>query len=447
MPEATYELLSNAGLVSLCLVAFILAKNIESRIGIRAVQAIVGLAFGAVAAVMLLDPVRVGPGVQIDLRASMLFLAAFIGGPLSGLVAMAIVDAARFAVGGAGALPGMIAAALYVGIGLLIRHTWRSDGGRRLALHLGGGILMLTVVVTATVFVADPAAGAGFLREVLPSYLGVLALTVLSFGFLLQQEVGHFALMRELSAARDRAVRADNVKAAFLARMTHELRTPLNAILGFSELIKLRVPGSDLRKYVEYGDDIHRCGTHLLSLVNDVLDLSRLQNGHVELKETRLSLVAMADDVVRSLKPLVLQKRIAMEFEAGEVDEVVADERALRQIMLNLVGNALRYAPTGSTVTLMAWRHDGELRLGVRDRGPGISAEKRARLTEPFGAVDDKWVASAGQSGLGLPIVHSLAAAHGGGLFVADPDQGPGVIVGISLPEQRIVEPEQALAA
>jgi two-component system cell cycle sensor histidine kinase PleC len=212
-------------------------------------------------------------------------------------------------------------------------------------------------------------------------------------------------------------------------------------------MIKQGLPGRDVAKYVEYGDDIHRCGTHLLSLVNDVLDLSRLQNGRVELKETRLSLVAMADDVVRSLRPLVLQKRVSMEFEVGEIDEVVADERALRQIMLNLVGNALRYAPASSTITLMAWKHNGELRLGVRDRGPGISAEKRARLTEPFGAVDDVWLATPGQSGLGLPIVHSLAAAHGGGLFVADPDQGPGVIVGVRLPGQRAVEPETALAA
>lgn len=447
MPEATYELLSNAGLVSLCLVAFILAKNVEVRIGARAVEAIVGLAFGAVGAAMLLTPIRLEAGVPIDLRASMLFLAAFIGGPLSGLVAMLFVDAARIAVGGVGIGSAMLGTAFCVATGLLVRHSWRRDGGRHLALHLGAGTMMLTAIVTATVFLAEPAAGIGFARDVLPSYLGVLGLTVLSLGFLLQQETGHFALLRELRVARDRAVQADKGKAAFLARMTHELRTPLNAILGFSELIKLRVPGNDVRKYVEYGDDIHRCGTHLLSLVNDVLDLSRLQNGHVELKETRLSLVAMADDVVRSLKPMVIKKRLSMEFEAGEIDEVVADERALRQIVLNLVGNAIRYAPAGTTITLMAWRQGGELRLGVRDRGPGIAPEKRARLTEPFGAVDDQWVASAGQSGLGLPIVHSLAVAHGGGLFVADPDQGPGVIVGIRLPEERIVEPERALAA
>jgi signal transduction histidine kinase len=447
MPEAAYALLSNAGLVSLCLVIFILAKNVERRMGARLIALMIGAGFGAVAAVMLLTPIRLDAGPHVDLSPAMLFLSAFIAGPIAGLACLAMTGATQLAVGGAGWVAAAIAGLLHLGIGLAARRIWFRTGQRHLALHLAVAILLLSAIVTATMFVAGRMPGIEFAREVLPSYLGVLALTVLTLGFLLHQEVGHFASLTRLAEARDRAVQADKDKAAFLARMTHELRTPLNAILGFSEMIKQGLPGRDVAKYVEYGDDIHRCGTHLLSLVNDVLDLSRLQNGRVELKETRLSLVAMADDVVRSLRPLVLQKRVAMEFEVGEVDEVVADERALRQIMLNLVGNALRYAPAGSTITLMAWKHNGELRLGVRDRGPGISAEKRARLTEPFGAVDDVWLATPGQSGLGLPIVHSLAAAHGGGLFVADPEQGPGVIVGVRLPGQRAVEPETALAA
>jgi signal transduction histidine kinase len=447
MPEAAYALLSNAGLVSLCLVIFILAKNVERRVGAGVVGAIIGLGFGAIAATMILNPVRIDAGVQVDLRAAMLFLSAFTAGPVAGFICMVVVDAVRLAEGGVGAGPAVVGAAVHVGLGLLLYRLWQRGGQRQLPLYLVAGTAVMTVVMTATVFASGQAAGLTFVREVLPPFAVVLGITVLTLGFLLQQEVAHFGSLQRLGAAHDRAIQADKDKAAFLARMTHELRTPLNAILGFSEMIKLGLPGSDLRKYQEYGDDIHRCGTHLLSLVNDVLDLSRLQNGHVELKETRVSLVSVAHDVVRSLGPLAAEKGLTIAFETSDVDEVMADERALRQIVMNLIGNALRYAPAGSTITLMAWRSCGELRLGVRDRGPGIAPEKRSRLTEPFGAVDEVRVTTSGQSGLGLPIVHSLASAHGGGLFVADPEQGPGVIVGVSLPGKRIVGPEEKLAA
>jgi signal transduction histidine kinase len=211
---------------------------------------------------------------------------------------------------------------------------------------------------------------------------------------------------------------ASRHKSEFLANMSHELRTPLNAIIGFSQVLREEMFGEVNEKQAEYLDDIISSGNHLLALINDILDLSKVEAGQVELEVAPFSLrEALERGVVmvreRATKDAV---RVALATDP-EVDVVEGDERRIRQVIFNLLSNAVKFTPAGGAVDVSAVRADGEVRVSVTDSGPGIAPEDQDRIFEAFQQTDAGIEQREG-TGLGLAVSKRLIEFHGGRIWV-----------------------------
>jgi two-component system cell cycle sensor histidine kinase PleC len=242
--------------------------------------------------------------------------------------------------------------------------------------------------------------------------------------------------------ARRRAEAANAAKSRFLATMSHELRTPLNAILGFSEVMKSEVMGpltSPL--YKEYATNIHQSGTHLLKLINEILDLSRIEAGRYELNEEPIRIVDIVDDCHRLLKLRAESKgQQIIEQLDEDLPPVWADERALRQVCLNLLSNALKFTPHGGQITLSSGTtEDGGQFFSVRDTGPGIPKEEIPKVLQAFGQGSLAHQTAEGGTGLGLSIVQSLVDLHGGELEIRS-ELRKGTEAIVRLPRKRVLQ-------
>jgi two-component system cell cycle sensor histidine kinase PleC len=217
--------------------------------------------------------------------------------------------------------------------------------------------------------------------------------------------------------ARRRAEEANLAKSRFLASMSHELRTPLNAVLGFSEVMANEVLGPmGNQTYREYARDIHDSGQHLLDLINEILDLSRIEAGRYQLNEEPLTLLTLVEDCCHMMELKARNKdiRITEEFETT-LPRLYADERAVRQITLNLLSNAIKFTPTGGEVRVrIGWTAGGGQYLSIRDNGPGIPPEEIPVVLAAFGQGTIAIKSAEQGTGLGLPIVQGLLAIHGG---------------------------------
>ena len=217
--------------------------------------------------------------------------------------------------------------------------------------------------------------------------------------------------------ARRRAEEANLAKSRFLASMSHELRTPLNAILGFSEVMSTEVLGPlNNPTYKEYTSDIHRSGQHLLNLINEILDLSRIEAGRYNLHEELISLVGTVEDCCHmvELKARAKDIRVQQHFEQA-MPKLHADERAIRQITLNLLANAIKFTPTGGTIRVtVGWTAGGGQYLSIRDNGPGIPEDEIPVVLAAFGQGAIAIKSAEQGTGLGLPIVQGLVAINGG---------------------------------
>jgi signal transduction histidine kinase len=230
------------------------------------------------------------------------------------------------------------------------------------------------------------------------------------------------ALADELGDARDEALRqkeaadkANAAKSGFLATMSHELRTPLNAIIGFAQIIKLKLVGGDsIDKYCDYAADIEDSGKHLLGLINQVLDLAKIEAGTMAFSPTQFDLVVLVEDCARSMRVRAESKGLTLGVEAKHsAVGVHADEMAVRQIVLNLVANAVKFTAKGS-VTIVVEAQGAHVEIAVHDTGCGIEKAHLDRIFLPFEQVDNSLAREHGGTGLGLPIVAKLSAAHGG---------------------------------
>ncbi len=263
-------------------------------------------------------------------------------------------------------------------------------------------------------------------------FAGLVALFAVHIDRAAGREAGYIA---DLVRSRDRAEEANAAKSRFLANMSHELRTPLNAIMGFSEIIRDRIFGADIDRYAAYAGDIHRSAGHLLALVNDILDLARVESGKLELRFEMLNLQALVADALAVAAPVAAERHIRLESDVPAGLVISADRRAMRQMLLNLLANAIRYGPANARVAVGA-RIGADIALYVRDAGGGVPVEVRQQLDRPLDSGRDPLVSGAGGAGLGLPIVQALARAHGGRLeFAAGPAGGE---VGIVLPRQSL---------
>ncbi len=244
----------------------------------------------------------------------------------------------------------------------------------------------------------------------------------------------------ETDAARRDAEYANRVKSEFLAHFSHELRTPLNAILGFSEIMRRETFGPmDNDRYASYVGNIHRSGEHLLALISDILDLSRIEAGQLEHDEQVFDSRLVATDCVRLLQEQAERKGVAIELQCPDAGLFMrADERRLRQIMLNLVSNAVKFTQPDTVVSVgMEINANGEICFSVRDRGDGMHTEDLERVQEPFIRLDGALTANSEEgTGLGLAITKRLVESHGGKLCLSS-EIGVGTTATVSFPSDR----------
>jgi two-component system, cell cycle sensor histidine kinase PleC len=265
-------------------------------------------------------------------------------------------------------------------------------------------------------------------------------------------------LARELEEARDEALRkrfeaetANASKTAFLANMSHELRTPLNAILGFSEIIAKECFGAiEIPRYTEYASDIHSSGAHLLSLINDLLDVAKIEAGRMDIQPEVLDVERTLDVALKLVGAKARERHQELSIEiAPGAPELFADERALKQILINLVSNAVKFTPEGGHIEVIAGRApSGDFQIMVQDNGPGIPREKLDRIFTPFNQVDNRYDRQGGGTGLGLALVRGLAELHGGRAWI-ESEQGKGCRAYVVFPisaatHHQLVQSEEA---
>ena len=226
---------------------------------------------------------------------------------------------------------------------------------------------------------------------------------------------------------------ASRHKSEFLASMSHELRTPLNAIIGFSQMLRERMVGEVNQKQEEYLDDIISSGNHLLSLINDILDLSKIEAGQLKLKVAPFSLRETLERDVSMVKERATRIGVGLTLEVGPHVEVVeADERRIRQVVFNLLSNAVKFTPEGGNVIVSSARVNGEVHVSVSDTGPGIAADDQARIFEDFQQTD-LGARQLDGTGLGLALSKRLIELHGGRIWV-ESELGKGSMFTFALP-------------
>ncbi len=243
----------------------------------------------------------------------------------------------------------------------------------------------------------------------------------------------------ELLKAKEEAERATRLKSRFLAVLSHELRTPLNAILGFSEILMRETFGPHTTKaYAEYGKDIHTSAGHLLEVINGVLEVARSEAGHQELGEEEIDLgqvVASSAAIVRDLAAAAGLNLVVEE--ASRLPRIRSDHRAITQVLVNVLSNAIKFTPRGGTVTLSGAREaNGDLVLKISDTGVGIAPKDLERLFEPF--FQPRSGRERGGSGLGLMICRDLMTALGGSIAITS-KLDEGTVVTLRLPARSIL--------
>ncbi|AWK89313.1 sensor histidine kinase (plasmid) [Azospirillum thermophilum] len=251
----------------------------------------------------------------------------------------------------------------------------------------------------------------------------------------------------ELIAAKQASDAANQAKTQFLANMSHELRTPLNAVIGFAEALESGIFGPMTGKQTEYVADIRRSGQHLLSLINDILDTTKIESGKYVLHEDLLDLSDIVAQCVRQVEPLAHEKGIALLSSLPrDLPPLFADERALRQILLNLLSNAVKFTPPGGRTEVAAAVTRAGMRLRVSDTGIGIAESDLDRVMEPFHQVDNSHTRRYPGTGLGLPLVRALVDLMGGA-FTLTSRVGKGTTATILFPAERLRSIESVLTA
>jgi PAS domain S-box-containing protein len=244
----------------------------------------------------------------------------------------------------------------------------------------------------------------------------------------------------ELVIAHQKISAANEAKSAFLANMSHELRTPLNAIIGFSDLMLTGILGPlGNSSYSDYIGEIHKSGLHLLALINDVLDLTRLDAGKDVLYEEDVDLHSLIGEACRMVSAQAVQSRLQIKNNIpGDVPHIHGDKRRIKQIVLNLLSNAIKFTPEGGVVTVTAEEAADGLWLQIADTGIGIAEADMKNVLERFGQVDSAYIRLHQGTGLGLPLTKQLIELHGGRLVIRS-EVNIGTSVSVIFPPERLI--------
>ncbi|TPL98120.1 PAS domain S-box protein [Mesorhizobium sp. B2-3-11] len=244
-------------------------------------------------------------------------------------------------------------------------------------------------------------------------------------------------LNRKYMKETERAEAANRAKSEFLANMSHELRTPLNAIIGFSELMEQRLFGPlGSERYEEYATDINSSGKYLLGVINDILDMSKIEAGQFSLDQEQIDLGPLISETVRVVSLQAAQKAITVETRIADALTLFADRRAIKQIVINLLSNAVKFTGQGGHISVRARNTSGALVLTIEDNGCGIPKEALGKLGRPFEQVQNQFSKNHAGSGLGLAISRSLAELQGGALKIRS-TEGVGTIVSVRIPVKK----------
>ncbi|KAB1089366.1 PAS domain-containing sensor histidine kinase [Neorhizobium galegae] len=247
-------------------------------------------------------------------------------------------------------------------------------------------------------------------------------------------------------AEKERAEAANKAKSEFLANMSHELRTPLNAILGFSEILANGMFGPlGSPKYSEYSKDIHDSGKHLLNVINDILDMSKIEAGHMRIQCEAVDLKPLIEESLRLTTISAQDKEIAIHQRLCDSLHMVADRRALKQVLLNILSNAVKFTNYGGRIELRARKLEKGVLLTIADTGIGIPMEALNKIGQPFEQVQSQYAKSKGGSGLGLAISRSLIGLHGGKMRIRS-RVGEGTVVSLLIPDQPLLVSRKRVA-
>jgi signal transduction histidine kinase len=243
-------------------------------------------------------------------------------------------------------------------------------------------------------------------------------------------------LFREIEDKSRQIEAANRHKSEFLANMSHELRTPLNAIIGFSEVLGERMFGELNEKQAEYTEDILSSGRHLLSLINEILDLSKVEAGRMELEVATFDLPLAIDNARTFVRERATKHGINLDVTVDErLGDFVGDERKIKQILLNLLSNAVKFTPEGGRIGINARQADGSVEISVSDTGIGISPEDQAKIFEEFRQVGSDYAHKVEGTGLGLTLAKKFVELHGGRIWVTS-ELGKGSTFSFTLPER-----------
>jgi signal transduction histidine kinase len=272
--------------------------------------------------------------------------------------------------------------------------------------------------------------------------LGLAVVLTMAMRRSLRQRRALAATNESLERATRELATASRHKSEFLANMSHELRTPLNAIIGFSDVLEQRMAGELNAKQSEYARDISTSGRHLLDLVNEILDLSKVEAGRMELERGELALAETIREALAFVRERAARHGIELAAEIpSDLGTLVADQRKVRQIVLNLLSNAVKFTPDGGRIGVTARRQDGEVQVSVRDTGIGIAPEDHAKVFEEFQQVGRPSERSREGTGLGLTLAKRFVELHGGRIWF-ESEPGKCTTFTFALPAPTLAEAE-----